>query len=563
MNSATPRDISNIVLGALIGALAPVLCLAPFVTRAFHIDDPMYIWTAQHLHANPFDFYGFDVNWDGFIKSAAQENKNPPLVSYYMAVVAAFTGWSELALHAGFLIPAAALGLGIYFLAKHFCSHPVISTLIAIFTPAVLVSGSSVMSDVPMLTLFVWAIILWLRGLESDNTKWLFAAGFAIAAAALTKYFGIALVPLLAVYTASRLRKAGWWIAALAVPVLVMIAYEWVMWFHYGTGGLLNAAGYAGASQTPGRRMAALLVGLTFTGGCMSPIVFFAPLFKIRYLPVVAVCVSVIVVLLFSAAPAFQTMLAQSAPEQSWWIAVQAALFATAGLTVMIVVALDWIEKRDADSTLLVLWVLGTFVFSVFLNWSVTSRTILPMVPPVAILIVRRLEMLQDRGERIPGWHWYAPLVPSLILALAVAWADARLANSARDAAQRFGREMAHYSHNVYFQGHWGFQYYLEVEDAEPVAYGQTDFRAGDAIINPINNTSVWPVDESLIASRFAGSFSGPRWITTMSRPLGAGFYTDLWGPLPFAFGPVPEERYVTLVLNGRGIPFENVAYHE
>lgn len=563
MNSATTRDTSNVFLGALIGALAPVLCLAPFVTRAFHIDDPMYIWTAQHLHANPFDFYGFDVNWDGFIKSAAQENKNPPLVSYYIALVAAVAGWSELALHGGFLIPAAGLGLGIYFLARHFCSHPVIATLIAIFTPAVLVSGSSVMSDVPMLTLFVWAIILWLRGLESDNTSWLFAASVAIAAAALTKYFGIALVPLLAVYTALRLRNVGWWIAALAVPVLVMIAYECVMWFHYGTGGLLNAAGYAGTSQTPGRRMAALLLGLTFTGGCMAPIVFFAPLIKIRYLLVVPVCVSVIVMLLFSVAPVFQAMLAQSAPEQFWWIAIQAALFASAGLTVMIVVALDWIGKRDADSTLLVLWVLGTLVFSVFLNWSVTSRTILPMVPPVAILIVRRLEMLQEQGERIPGWHWYAPLVPSLALALTVAWTDARLANSARDAAQRFGREMAHYPHNVYFQGHWGFQYYMEAEGAEPVAYRQTDFRQGDAIICPTNNTSVWPVEDSFVGARFAGTFPGPRWLTTMSRPLGAGIYTDLWGPLPFAIGPVPGERYLTLVLNGAGTPFEEVAYHE
>ncbi len=563
MNSATPRDTSYVILGALLCALAPALCLAPFLTRAFHIDDPMYIWTAQHLHSNPIDFYGFDVNWDGFIKSAAQENKNPPLVSYYIALVAAVAGWSELALHAGFLIPAAALGLGIYFLARRFCRHPVIATWIAVFTPAVLVSGSSVMSDLPMLTLFVWSIVLWLRGLESDNTEWFIAAGFVIAAAALTKYFGIALVPLLAVYTALRLRKAGWWIAALAVPVLVMIAYECVMWFHYGTGGLLNAAGYAGASQTPGRRMAALLIGLTFTGGCMAPVMFYALVLRIRYLAAVAASVGAFVVLMLFWAPAFRAMLSQSAPEQFWWIAIQAALFATAGLTVMIVVALDWIGKRDADSTLLVLWVLGTFVFSVFLNWSVTARTILPMVPPVAILIVRRLERLQERGTRIPGWQWYAPLVPSLALALTVAWADARLANSARDAAQRFGREMAHYSHHVYFQGHWGFQYYLEAEDAEPVAYGQTDFRAGDAIINPINNTSVWPVDDSLIASRFAGSFPGPQWITTMSRPLGAGFYTDLWGPLPFAFGPVPEERYVTIVLNGTGVPFENVAYHE
>ena len=35
---------------------------------------------------------------------------------------------------------------------------------------------------------------------------------------------------------------------------------------------------------------------------------------------------------------------------------------------------------------------------------------------------------------------------------------------------------------------------------------------------------------------------SGPRWLSTMSKPLGAGFYSSVWGPLPLAFGRVPPE---------------------
>ena len=30
----------------------------------------------------------------------------------------------------------------------------------------------------------------------------------------------------------------------------------------------------------------------------------------------------------------------------------------------------------------------------------------------------------------------------------------------------------------------------------------------------------------------------------TMSRGLGAGFYSSDWGVLPFAIGPVADERY-------------------
>jgi len=35
--------------------------------------------------------------------------------------------------------------------------------------------------------------------------------------------------------------------------------------------------------------------------------------------------------------------------------------------------------------------------------------------------------------------------------------------------------------------------------------------------------------------------------LATLSPRLGAGFYVDEWGPLPFAFGRVPPERYVLL----------------
>jgi hypothetical protein len=29
-----------------------------------------------------------------------------------------------------------------------------------------------------------------------------------------------------------------------------------------------------------------------------------------------------------------------------------------------------------------------------------------------------------------------------------------------------------------------------------------------------------------------------------MCDPIGAGFFSDAWGPLPFAFGLVPPEQY-------------------
>ena len=51
-------------IGILIASFA--LSLAPFLPKAFNIDDPIFIWTAKHIHMDPVNFYNFTVNWNGF-----------------------------------------------------------------------------------------------------------------------------------------------------------------------------------------------------------------------------------------------------------------------------------------------------------------------------------------------------------------------------------------------------------------------------------------------------------------------------------------------------------------
>ena len=74
-----------------------------------------------------------------------------------------------------------------------------------LFTPVFLVSATTVMCDVWLLALWVWSVDCWLRGLEERHSYWLLLlASLLVAAAALTKYFGVSLVPLLAAYTVAR-----------------------------------------------------------------------------------------------------------------------------------------------------------------------------------------------------------------------------------------------------------------------------------------------------------------------------------------------------------------------
>ena len=44
-------------------AACTLAALLPFLGKAFHMDDPLFIWTAKHIQSHPLDFYGFKVNW--------------------------------------------------------------------------------------------------------------------------------------------------------------------------------------------------------------------------------------------------------------------------------------------------------------------------------------------------------------------------------------------------------------------------------------------------------------------------------------------------------------------
>jgi len=105
-------------------ALLTLALLLPFVGKPLHIDDPMYVWTAQHIVQHPLDFYGLSVNWLGAVESMATAQQNPPGVAYWLALVGALFGWSEPALHTGMLVPAVLAVIGVWLLAPRLGAPP-------------------------------------------------------------------------------------------------------------------------------------------------------------------------------------------------------------------------------------------------------------------------------------------------------------------------------------------------------------------------------------------------------------------------------------------------------
>ncbi|MDP6559285.1 MAG: glycosyltransferase family 39 protein [Candidatus Binatia bacterium] len=125
---------------------------------------------------------------------------NPPLNSYLLALVELVARGTEWIYHLACLLLAVLSAFLMYSLAGRFCGHPVTAAILSVATPAFLVSTTNVMAGIPLLLLRLLAISWTIQAADGDRPKNLWWSGLAASAAALTKCFGIALVPLLIAY---------------------------------------------------------------------------------------------------------------------------------------------------------------------------------------------------------------------------------------------------------------------------------------------------------------------------------------------------------------------------
>jgi len=367
-------------LGVVVVAL-----LLPFVGKAIHIDDPLFVWSAQQILVSPLDFYGFDVNWYGVRESMAQVNKNPPLVAYYLALVGAVFGFGEVALHLGMMLPALALAYGVVALSRELGIEGSVAALCTLATPAFLVAATSLMSDVTMLALAVWGLTLGVRAIDREAQGLACASGALLGAAVLTKYFAVAFLPLMAVYAVAKGRRGAPWVAIAGVSVALIAGFDALYAARYGLHPIVDVVDYATTVDSPlgasvGHRVA---VGLLFFGGCtLGPALLAPGLWSLREFAMVSLVGGLVAALCVR-------IVAPS--TEHFDLALQQGLFAWIGVHWLALCVRELRSERDAAAVLIVCWIAGVFVFASFTNWTTNGRSILPAVPAIGMLVARGL----------------------------------------------------------------------------------------------------------------------------------------------------------------------------
>ena len=537
--SRTSFDLETIPRPAWVLAGLTCACLLPFLGKAFHVDDTLFLWAAKHIVQHPGDPYGFSVLWYARAMPMSEVMKNPPGTSYYLALVGAWAGWSETVLHFAFMVPAIATILAVYRLGREMSRLPVLAAVAALTTPGFLVSATSVMCDVSMLALWLWAILCWRKGIDDEEAPWLAASGILIGLCALTKYFGASLIPLLLAYSLWKKRRAGWWMLFFLIPVAMLVAYQKWSAGLYGEGLLSGLNPYVEyvKEETGGSSIGNLLVTLCFVGGCTLPALLLIPQLWSRKWVICSGALGT-----FAAIAMVQGWVDLDVPFPDHYrvlLGFQLGLFLLGGISALLLAVSDFWQNRDADSFLLVAWVVGTFIFTAFLNWTINGRSILPMVPAIAILIARRLE---KQTESISFKRITLPLFGCLLITLWVTAGDTALANSARTSAMRVQAQGIQLSKRVNYAGHWGFQYYMDLYGAKALEYSAPNETPLDLIVLPRNNSNQLAIEDG---RPFDTLVFPMHWgVTTLRPDLGAGFYSSRFGSMPYAFAPLPNEYY-------------------
>jgi hypothetical protein len=234
---------------------------------------------------------------------------------------------------------------------------------------------------------------------------------------------------------------------------------------------------------------------------------------------------------------------------------------------------------KNSDTQFLLVWLLGSLVFVLLATHFYAMRFVIIFLPPM-ILLLFRLEAVSRFFTKALAVNLFLVF----FAAITISWADYHFANSysktASDIFEEIGNRYSHSSASdfpsrggavknnggresvgekvdmdspdprVWFLGHWGFQYYMEALGAKNLGFNNIrKLRAGDYVVDtltvhknfiPQQVRSGWETVREFRPTSFVP-------IRVMNRSLGAGWYSDIWGPLPFALNATAPLEVFTL----------------
>jgi 4-amino-4-deoxy-L-arabinose transferase-like glycosyltransferase len=471
-NLITFKRTHVFILGLLF-----LVTLSVNLTKAIHIDDTAYLEMAQAIINDPLHPLSQTINWQNTQQPIFVLNQ-PPLLSYYLALIIIIFADSEIALHLSWSIFSLASIILFYLLAGKNKVNSLFLTSLFALSPAFL-PGQNLMFDVPLISLwllFFWAIISAAR--EDEAKKYYFLAGSAVALSLLVKYTSLVLVIIfIFVVLYRRDWKAAWY---LLIPFGAIILWSA---FNYYDIGAIHILGRNISATLPAHQYAYRLISVFAGLGLIAPsaLIFLWPRKTNLFEKIFLVC------LVLASLGIFLFIIYQGYAMTHaivWTILFgHGIVFLLLGLLIIYrqftMPELKHKRKEREKIVILSLWITGTIAFIVQFAPFLALRHILLILPPVLLLLGDFIEQ-----NKIGNMAKVTALIITAFLGLIFSISDYYYADLNRNYAMKIKSTLPTDA-RIWQVGHWGWQWYAKKQGMLQYNLGQSELNVGDYLVIP------------------------------------------------------------------------------
>jgi hypothetical protein len=509
------------------GMLVAALALVPFRHKAFTIDDHVFMFMAKHATKDPLHPTAFELVW-GDVPGRVQLASGP--VMAWLLIPSALADGAEWVAHAAQLAMLALAVVGSVGLAIRVGLAPfqaMAAGLLVACTPAALGMAGTAMPDVPAMALGVAGLERLVAWRQERRAYQATLSAVLLGLAPLTRPHLVLVLGIGALLLVGDfLRRDAWrvrlsaWTPLVAAPILMVGIALLVRDPHPSSAGIVAATASVSSLSPVGSNLLAFPIHWVLALPLAVPWILLRPgSTLVRWGGIALVVAAVVLVSILQLRFA------------------GAAVLAAIGAWVLLEIALDAWRRRD--SLQLALWSWLFVALSAVPYPHLPSKYLLASAPAAAILVARRLSGVAPVRARVV---LAATCALGVALGVAILAADAAFAGLGRRAAAELVAPNVAAGHRVWFVGHWGFQWYAEKAGGRPVTLTPPYPASGDLLVVSRESQPGYDVlamlaeryPRATLLARVEDSSPGGR---IMNGRLGAGFFSQGWGYLPWAWG--------------------------